>query len=49
MLDSYNVEFLDFRFRKKHVSVLNSLEPDQDRHFVDPDLGPNCLQMLSDN
>ena len=22
----------------------NSLDPDQDRHFVGPDLGPNCLQ-----
>ena len=25
----------------------NSLEPDQDRRFVGPDLGPNCLQRLS--
>ena len=25
----------------------NSLEPDQDRHFVGPDLGPSCLQKLS--
>ena len=25
----------------------NSLDPDQDRHFVGPDLGPNCLQSLS--
>ena len=24
-----------------------SLDPDQDRHFVGPDLGPNCLQRLS--
>ena len=24
-----------------------SLDPDQDQHFVGPDLGPNCLQMLS--
>ena len=28
-------------------SVSNSLEPDQVRHFVVPDLGPNCLQKLS--
>ena len=27
--------------------VLNSLDPDQDRHFVGPDLHPNCLQRLS--
>ena len=25
----------------------NGLDPDQDRHFVDPDLDPNCLQRLS--
>ena len=27
--------------------VSNSLNPDQDRHSVGPDLGPNCLQRLS--
>ena len=26
----------------------NSLDPDQDRH-VGPDLGPNCLQRLSED
>ena len=25
----------------------NSLDPDQARQFVGPDLGPNCLQRLS--
>ena len=25
------------------IRVSNSLEPDQARHFVGPDLGPNCL------
>ena len=25
----------------------NSLDPDQARRFVGPDLGPNCLQWLS--
>ena len=25
----------------------NSLDPDQAQHFVGPDLGLNCLQMLS--
>ena len=25
----------------------NSLDPDQDRHSVIPDLGPNCLQRLT--
>ena len=27
----------------------NSLDPDQDRHFVGPDLGPNCLQRLPED
>ena len=25
----------------------NGLDPDQDRHSIGPDLGPNCLQRLS--
>ena len=28
------------------LSVSNSLDPDQDRHSVNPDLGTNCLQRL---
>ena len=24
----------------------NSLDPDQDRQYVGPDRGPNCLQIL---
>ena len=31
----------------KTIRVSNSLDPDQARHFVGPDLGPNCLQRLS--
>ena len=27
--------------------MANSLDPDQARHFVGPDLDPNCLQRLS--
>ena len=27
--------------------MANRLDPDQARHFVGPDLGPNCLQRLS--
>ena len=26
------------------IRVSKGLDPDQDRHFVGPDLGPNCLQ-----
>ena len=29
------------------IRVSNSLDPDQARHFVGPDLGPNCMQRLS--
>ena len=29
------------------IRVSNSLNPDQARQFVGPDLGPNCLQRLS--
>ena len=29
------------------MRVSNSLDPDQARQFVGPDLGPNCLQRLS--
>ena len=29
------------------IRVSNSLDPDQTRHFIGPDLGPNCLQRLS--
>ena len=36
MLDFFNI-----------IRVSNSLDPDQARHFVRPDLGPNCLQRLS--
>ena len=28
------------------ISKSNSLDPDQARQFVGPDLGPNCLHIL---
>ena len=28
-------------------SLSNSLDPDQARHFVGPDLGPNCFQQTT--
>ena len=31
------------------IRVSNRLEQDQARHSVGPDLGPNCLQRLSEN
>ena len=44
--------FLNFFFKKcsrNTIRVSNSLDPDQARHFVGPDLGPYCLQRLSAN
>ena len=42
--------FLKFTFSKNSFSntirVSNSLDSDQHRHFVDPELGSNCLQMI---
>ena len=38
--------FSKISFRKTNRGS-NNLYPDQVGHFVGPDLGPNCLQMLS--
>ena len=38
--------FLKNSFRNT-IRVTNSLDPDQARHLLGPDLGPNCLQRLS--
>ena len=35
--------FLKISFRNT-IRVTNSLDPDHDLHFVDLDLGPNCIQ-----
>ena len=40
------LKFSNNSFRNT-IRVSNSLDPDQARHFVGPDLGPNCLQRLS--
>ena len=29
------------------IRVSNSLDPDQAQNFIVPDLGPNCMQLLS--
>ena len=36
---------ISFPFRNT-FTVSNGLDPDEDRHFVGPDLSPNCLQRL---
>ena len=40
-LFSQNISF------RNTIRMLNSLDPDQARQNVGPDLGPNCLQRLS--
>ena len=41
--------FADFweKSFKNTIRVSNSLDQDHVGHFVEPDLGPNCLQKLS--
>ena len=46
--DSSNINFLKNSFENT-IKVSNSLDPDQARQNVGPDLGPNCLQRLSTN
>ena len=41
-----NQFFFKTSFRNT-IRVSNKLDPDQARHFVGPDLGPNCLQKSS--
>ena len=40
------INFLE-TFLRNSIRMSNSLDPDQARCFVGPDLGPNCLQRLS--
>ena len=49
MLFFFKINFFEKKkFRNIcNFRVSNSLDPDQDRRFVGPDLGPNCLQRLS--
>ena len=42
-----SADFFPKKLSKNSFSIVsNGLDPDQDRHSVDPDLGPNCLQRL---
>ena len=43
--DFFKIIFPKNSFRTT-LRVSNSLDPDQDRHCVGPDLGPNFLQRL---
>ena len=46
LLTFIKINFLKNSLRNT-VKVSNGLNPDQDQHFVGPDLGPICLQRLS--
>ena len=39
--------FFKIKYFRNTIRVSNGSDPDQDRHFACPDLGPNCLQRLS--
>ena len=41
--DSFKINFFKKNL-KNTISVSNRLDPDQDRQYVGPDLGPNRLQ-----
>ena len=45
LLTFFKINVLKNSFRNT-IRVSNSFDPDQDRHSVGPDLGPNCLQRL---
>ena len=47
MLFLSSADFFQNQLFRKTIRVSNSLDPDQGRHIVGSDLGPNCLQKLS--
>ena len=45
--DFFHDHFFILFLRKHSIRVANGLDPDQDRQFIGPDHGPNCLHRLS--
>ena len=45
--DFFSKLFFSQNSFRNTIRVSNSLDPYQDQHSVDPDLGPDCLQRLS--
>ena len=43
----FKFNFFESKKIRDTIRVSNSLDPDQARRFVGPDLGPNCLPKLS--
>ena len=46
LLTFFKINFFE-KFFQEHYRLSNSLDPDQGRHHVGSDLGPNCFQRLS--
>ena len=42
--DSISKSTFSKNYFRNIIRVSNSLDPDQARHFVGPDLSPNCMQ-----
>ena len=47
LLTFFKISFLKKNSFRNTFRVSNSLDPDQDRHYVGPNLGSNCLQWIS--
>ena len=47
LLTFFKIYFFEKLFDRNTIRGSKDLDPDQDRHSVGPDLGPNCLQRLS--
>ena len=47
--DFFKIIFSSKNCFRNSIRVSNRMDPDQDQHCVGPDLGPNCLQKLSDD
>ena len=45
LLDFFKLTFSKYYFVNT-IRVSNSMDPDQDRHSVGPDLGPNCFGLV---
>ena len=45
-VDFFKINFFKKKSFRNTIRVSNSLDPNQARHFVGPDLDPNCLQRL---
>ena len=46
LLNFYKISFFQNSF-KNTIQVSNSLDQDLARQYVGPDLGPNCLHLIS--